>query len=85
MISSRRSFETKSDIDNQQNDVIYEKTLSTEKIGTIKTEIYWGNVVKLAALHLGAFYGFYLCFTASKWHTLSWGKHMTFLFRQGMI
>jgi hypothetical protein len=66
---------TQSDIDGQNRNPSIEKTISTENSGLIKTEIYWGNVVKLTALHFGAFYGLYLCFTASKWRTLSWGTY----------
>jgi len=51
-------------------------TSSPEKATTkdIPTQIYWGNVTKFAALHLGAIYGLKLCFTAPKWTTLAWGK-----------
>ncbi|MFO0089259.1 MAG: hypothetical protein ACK518_00340 [bacterium] len=42
--------------------------------GDFPTQIYWGNVAKFAALHLGAIYGLKLCFTDAKWTTLAWGK-----------
>ena len=40
-----------------------------------RVEIIWINVIVIAALHIGALYGFYLFLMAKNiWATLAWGK-----------
>lgn len=47
---------------------------SSSESGDAPLQIVWRNVLIFIYLHAAALYGFYLCFTAAKWATLSWCK-----------
>lgn len=49
-------------------------TSEEKSSGDPPLQIVWRNVLIFIYLHAAALYGFYLCFTAAKWATLSWCK-----------